>query len=587
MKRSKILFTLFIACAPAMTLPLAATQITPERALQRIANAPQLKARQIAGTEAKPGPEFRFALNDADGNPAVYVFTYAGENGFMLLSADDAVAPLLGYSESNSFGGAGVNMNAASWISVYVDQIAELRKSDVAVATSFEDSAMKTRADDWEPIEPMVTTRWGQDSPYNQLCPRVNGFRTVTGCVATSMSQVLNYWKYPAVGSGTVSYKPSALTEILTMDFSATEFDWDNMLDKYSRTSDPVAIEAVATLMKACGYSVNMEYSTDMSGAFNRDISGALISYFGYDKGVIRKNRSEYSTQSSWNQMIYNELANVGPIVYGGQSGSGGHSFVCDGYDGNGMFHINWGWDGMSDGYFLLDNLNPSALGTGGGAGGGFNYYQSAVTGIMPLQGRLTDAELYVDNKAVDSGNVSGKGYIYRIIDFYNIKLGLNFNVSDGHVSSPLYVTVNQTNPTTLKNEGVVLETQFDRPINASEGAHSAETTISLPDYDVSKLYTITVAYQLKGKKETIASIRAGASSGVDEILGDGGLSLYRDGDCVVANNAVSLTLYDLGGNLVKAGSNEVSLSDISAGLYIARAIGESGEVKTLKLLLK
>ncbi|MDE7114971.1 MAG: C10 family peptidase, partial [Muribaculaceae bacterium] len=142
-------------------------------------------------------------------------------------------------------------------------------------------------------------------------------------------------------------------------------------------------------LMKACGYAVKMEYGTDSSGALAMNIANGLVKYLGYDPNILYDMRMYYSA-SEWDRMIYDNLKNVGPILYGGASMlGGGHSFVLDGYDADsGLYHFNWGWSDMSDGYYSLDALNPDALGIGGGSGGGYNFTQDAVFGIQPPTGK-------------------------------------------------------------------------------------------------------------------------------------------------------------------------------------------------------
>ncbi|MDE6402800.1 MAG: C10 family peptidase, partial [Muribaculaceae bacterium] len=212
---------------------------------------------------------------------------------------------------------------------------------------------------------------------------------TYTGCVATSMAQVMHYWQYPEKGTGTVTYTAETLQKKLSLNFSQKKFDWDNMLPTYIEGQyNQVQADAVAYLMKACGYAVHMEYGIDSSGALAMDVRNAMYKYFNYDGNMKYTLRCLYSTDE-WYEMMYTNLKDVGPVIYGGGSMlGGGHSFVCDGYDKEtNMFHFNWGWTGMSNGYFSLDALNPEALGTGGGTGGGYNFTQDAVFGIQPPTG--------------------------------------------------------------------------------------------------------------------------------------------------------------------------------------------------------
>ncbi len=379
----------FIMSAMAFAMAhgiLFAAPLTPEEALARLKapdgprNAPALIAN---------APSLVNTARCADGEPAVYLFDKSGE-GFIIVSADDSTEPLLGYSDSGSLTGE-LPPQLQWWLEEYTRQI-EYNKQN-----GFNSLPLKKTQDQREAIEPMIKTDWDQGAPYNNMCPAIGPERTYTGCVATAMAQVMNYWNYPERGKGQITYNAESLNKRLSLNFALRAFDWDNMLDTYTEGeySDTQA-NAVAYLMKACGYSVKMEYGLDSSGALAMDIANALIKYFDYDPNMRYTLRQYYNT-SEWNALIYENLKNVGPILYGGGSMiGGGHSFICDGYDGNGYFHFNWGWTGMSNGYFSLDALNPYSLGTGGGSGGGYNFTQDAVLGIQPPTGEPAINEIPV-----------------------------------------------------------------------------------------------------------------------------------------------------------------------------------------------
>ena len=173
----------------------------------------------------------------------------------------------------------------------------------------------------------------------------------------------MNYWKYPERGKGTITYTASTIQKRLSMNFAAKAFDWANMLDRYEAGQyDDTQAGAVAYLMKACGYAVKMDYGTDSSGALAMNVANALTRYFDYDGNIDYQLRQYYSS-TEWAEKMYANLRDVGPVIYGGGSMiGGGHSFICDGYSSDGYFHFNWGWTGMSNGYFKLEGLNPYAL---------------------------------------------------------------------------------------------------------------------------------------------------------------------------------------------------------------------------------
>ena len=366
-----------------MSLPALSAPITPEASLERLHNS---SVKRIAGNLS--APELVMTTKTSVGEPAAYVFRPGNnQEGFMILSADDAAYPVLGYSDTGSFDPANIPPQMQWWLSQYSEQIEQGRLLNMQGSAG---SKAFLADDSKENIEPLVQTRWDQDAPYNQMCPAdPRGIYCYTGCVATAMAQVMNYFKYPEIGTGFISYSFSlGGTPIqLMMNLSETPFDWLNMLDTYTRGNyGKVQADAVAYLMKACGYSVMMAYGTDSSGALGNLIPGALSTYFGYDRSARYVSRLPYS-DAQWRDLLYENLRNVGPIIYNGTSAmQGGHCFVCDGYE-NGFFHFNWGWGGMSDGYFALEALDPLSIGIGGYAGG-FNLSQEVVLGI-----RIPDGE--------------------------------------------------------------------------------------------------------------------------------------------------------------------------------------------------
>ena len=191
-------------------------------------------------------------------------------------------------------------------------------------------------------IEPLIKTKWDQDSPFNDDCPvnsrATDGSKCASGCVATAMAQVMNYYKYPSKGIGSYSYTSKTQKHYQTMDFGNTLINWDNMIDTYGRDATEEQKTEVAKLMHACGVSVSMDYgssSDGQSGASPYDIAYAMINYFGYNNNVVFKMK-DYYTDEEWNDILMQELQNGRPMLYGGR-GTGGHRFILDGCDNNGL----------------------------------------------------------------------------------------------------------------------------------------------------------------------------------------------------------------------------------------------------------
>ncbi len=398
-----------LAIMSATTLALLAAPLTPEQALRRVQGNSALKMPSKSGTSMK----LSFSMQTQKGEPAVYIFDRPASSGYLIVSADDTATPLLGYADSGSFDANNMPPQLEWWLSEYASQI------DYASANGIKNTYAPIA--NKKEIAPLVKTKWNQGTPYNNLCPSVNNVKCPSGCVATAMAQVMKFWNYPDVGTGRVTATlPSGGTGEGFINLAQKPFDWNNMIDSYSGydyTNEQG--NAVATLMQAAGYAAKMNYAPGGSGALSINAAISLSKNFKYNPNIQYLQRL-YFNASEWNEIVYNELAAGRPILYGGQSTSVGHEFVCDGYDGNGYFHFNWGWGGMSDGYFILDALNPNSVGTGGGAGGGYNSRQDIIIGIQPSS---VETDVYLTQFGNLSASASGS----------NISLALNYNGNVGN----------------------------------------------------------------------------------------------------------------------------------------------------------
>ena len=313
-----------------------------------------------------------------DGEAMIYLFR--AKDQFMAVAGDSKAPAILGYSDSGALSVNGELAPACrNWLEVMAERIASLPEKSERIKT-----ISKTERVEMEKIDPLVKTRWNQNAPYNNLSPKIRDNQTYTGCVATAMAQVMKYHNWPASGEGSNSYRWSTTT--LSLDFEECDFKWEDMLDVYTDGEYTEAQgNAVAELMYAAGISVYMNFGTEGSGASSMSIAPALGDNFRYDRQTLRYLKREYYSLEEWESIIYNSLKEDGPVIYDGQSYQGGHSYICDGYDGNGYFHFNWGWGGVSDGYFLLDALDPLDQGIGGSASNsGFDFMQDIIVGIRP-----------------------------------------------------------------------------------------------------------------------------------------------------------------------------------------------------------
>lgn len=364
----------------ASTVSANAVHISPAQALERL----DMRTR---GMKA-PGAPFELVHSEQnDGLASLYVFNQ-GDRGFVVLSADDRMPALLGYSDEGSFDPDRMPPQLSWLLSVYSREAAFL--AGLPEATRAEDGDGEEPSEKRKMILPFLVTTWGQNHPYNLQCPPVGDGHCATGCVATAMAQIMRYYEYPAAGTGSHSYIWNG--ERLECDFSQP-FEFDRMRYSYPAFSDVDVeqMEAVARLMYACGVSVDMNYGVAASEASSQNVPQAITTYFGYDPGV-RYLKKAFFTPSDWEALIYAELEAGRPVIYGGETPGrygddpqdpGGHQFIIDGYVNPGFFHVNWGWDGMEDGFFRLSALEPENQGTGGYEGG-YNVAQTAVVGLRP-----------------------------------------------------------------------------------------------------------------------------------------------------------------------------------------------------------
>lgn len=340
----------------------------------------------------------RALLKGSSQDGCYYVFNIGTNEGFVIVSGDDRTPAVLGYSDKGSFDMDRLPSNVAAWLEGYADQIRYLRKKASAeptapVSVRSDAPLMTMTRAPWavkkEPrpaISPMITSKWDQFSPFNDLCPVVDGQHCVTGCIATALAQIMYYHKWPQAATTEIPGYTVKGKSVSYPGLPATTFNWAAMTDNPA-TGTPAG-DAVAKLMQYCAFGCQADFGIGNTSIYNNEPENALKNYFHYGAGVKYVERQTYSNEN-WESLIYTELEANRPVLYTGQSyvaeldGNVGHAFVVHGYDGNGYYAVNWGW-GQSvdqDGYYLLDAMDPADLGAGGGVGG-YNYDQTAIIGI-------------------------------------------------------------------------------------------------------------------------------------------------------------------------------------------------------------
>lgn len=354
------------ALAAMCALGASAEVLTPAQALARLdSQSVPAAVRRAPALRQSAAPAL--TVNDPEGRPALYVM-----GNSVILSADSEAMPLIGIADSQ-FDPANVPPAMQEMLEGYADEIGQLRAGLTAAV------AAPSRAVDLAAVEPLCPTIWDQGAPYNAFCPVIDGVKAPTGCVATAIAQVLYTYKYPERLTSDISYTKEGNSYTLTAA-ECGDFGWSDMKQTYGAADDATP---VARLMQACGYAASMGYKAQVSAANMGALMSGLINYFDYDR-TMRLESREWYTLGDWQQIIWDELSKGYPVCYTGSAPAGGaHAFVVDGYKSDGYFHLNWGWGGQGNGYFLLSALNPSSQGIGGYAGG-YNKSQQAIIGIRP-----------------------------------------------------------------------------------------------------------------------------------------------------------------------------------------------------------
>ena len=460
LRRTLIAGLIAAGAAGAIAAPL-----TPAQSLHRALGsaATQLRHKAISYT---PDCVYTKSVNLAgEATPALYVMSMGRDAGYIITSADDRLRPLLAVVDSGNFDYDALPEATKWWLGEYAHEIeyylnsGQMTPVEQVGFQQLKSSPLDSKKlrvvkapADWEIIEPMVTTKWDQTAPYNNQCPMDGSYRSVTGCVATGMAQVVNYHKF-AEGKGSHSYVTRTKSIPVSFNYENWRPDFSKMQNGYSSGATGTSASQVALLNLACGVAVDMDYTSQESGAFGSDVAPGLINYMSYDPQSTFYNRGAMLA-SDWEELCYDAIKQGYPLIYCGSGTAGGHCFVCDGYAGDGLFHINWGWAGAGpDGNYSLSALDPPQLGTGGGAGG-FNSHQTvtvAVPGdgnhtyVAPADVEITDvygsnfSASYEDNilyltcnlmSGVEGGLTWYQGWLVRNTEGYNIDSEMRYEMS-------------------------------------------------------------------------------------------------------------------------------------------------------------
>jgi len=421
---NKHIFFLITAIS-LLSTELSAKGVSAQDALSR-ALSEDRTTRYMPQTKANAADNI-YSLAYSAPSGSYYVFNRS-TGGYIIVSGDDRIYPLLADVTSGEFSSDEVAPAAQFMIDSYDNEIISLAGEEEAQEQYIMDYYTQ-----WDAIDPLMTTRWNQNYPYNMYCPVEGSNTCVTGCVATAMAQVVRRIGYYE-GSG---YKERSLTnskgDKVKFDYAAYSFDFDNMFDSYPSSVTEEQLDQVGSLMLACGLSAGMSYGTSASAAPSSGVPSGLIAHFGYDSKRTRLySRSDYS-QAQWEKMLYSQLKLERPVYYAGSNGAVGHAYVIDGYRPMGMYHVNWGWGGMSDGYYRLSALNPIQQGIGGGSGGFSTGQQMVIAVPKGEESGLHEYDLSGSIRIVSDG-VYAVYYKSNGVNFINVSIGAAIVDSSGNI---------------------------------------------------------------------------------------------------------------------------------------------------------
>lgn len=531
--------------------------------------------------------------------PTFYVFDRTDTPGFVVVAGDDAVYPILGYGREQTFSKEGMPSNLRAWFDSYQRQINWLRSHNKQASAVTREAWAKLGNGSLQlkstGVE-LTTVLWDQMTPYNNLCPEVSGQRTPTGCVATSTAIAMQYHQWPDVGQGSHSYTTKTYNLPLSATFD-TPYQWNNMPATYTagQYTDQQA-QNVATLMYDCGVFSDMDYAPGNSGALMLTAAQGLVNYMKYDKSLHVLQRQNYQT-AEWESVIKGELDNNRPVVYGGENDQKeGHQFIIDGYNTADYYHVNWGWSGLANGYYLLAVLEPEEQGTGGNSGGGFSLDQMAMISMQkPVEGSTYQdvlAFFYGESGGIVFDGLDASTDTFEPGEMFEVQFGYVGNMSIRDFTGDLAVALVDKDGDTKElisseksvsiemNNGIggELACTITQPIAAGDGIRLLYKSSDGTDWK-----------WVRGGTDTYGEISVdGSDVANEEIVAPSPVTVsYDAGGTVSVTSPVAIkeiALYDISGRLLKkqpaGGNTQVSLSyaGYPAGVYVMEVLTAEGK---------
>lgn len=439
-------------------------------------------------------------------NNLLYAFDRGTANGFVVVAGDDRAPQILGYTDTGSFDISNMPENMRWWIQQYEQQMRYLQDNPKARLT--------TPKRNVNVVAPLLgEIEWNQESPYNANCPYMSYYdedeeetvsgKAPTGCVATALAQVMRYHKWPNESKGNISYTTYTLKQNITADLNAT-YNWDLMLPTYTGVTATDEQKAeVAKLMYNVGAALQSDYTPSGTGATDVDVVPTLVRYFNYDPGA-RYVQRDYTAVNFYEQGLINEIEAGRPVPYGGVTEKNdGHFFVLDGINEDGYYHINWGWGGLSNGYFLISSLDPDAQGVGGSTSTytAFKYHQLYISGLQkPQEGSKTGWNIMAnDISKINDTYAKGDEINTTIYDAYNnscsydtLKCKLYWDIydSEGTIIEKNFIK----NDTLALNYGFdKLTTNFKIPADIADGEYTVKLDFTQAEDDYTEIHNVAM----------------------------------------------------------------------------------------------
>lgn len=485
--KSILIFIFFVNSLIAQTVSVNIAQNVAKNFLYERLNSNEVKVKY-----AKLNLSCCYTERQGSDN-LYYIFNADSNRGWVIVSSQKSVIPVLAYSFKGIFDTTKANQPPAfkEWMNNYRTQIIS-----ATIADQLLDTAISLKWDLYEnfnqnksivkanSISELLSTTWDQGCYYNGLCPTDAGGpcgRVWAGCVATAMAQVMKYWNYPTTGNSS-HQDINTNYGTLSANFGATTYHWANMPDQVNGSNS-----YVATLLYHCGIACDMYYGNTNAGGSSAslfDAGDALVSYFRYSSDMDQVQKSSYTT-SNWQNLMVAQINAYYPVLYRGDDGTNGHAFVLDGYDVPGYFHFNWGWSGSGNGYFYLTSLQPGSHNYVNNQMAVINIYPSGCVPSYNLTSAISGSADYEVSNYITASNTlsSGANVTYDAKNYVLLTNG--FHASNGSTFHAVidgcggYDKSVVSNVTNIDVNKLLISSKSDNTIEISETPASTNISVN------------------------------------------------------------------------------------------------------------